>query len=435
VTLDKWQPKWIETVKKIGNRIGNSYYEHNLDKGNPNKPKEGDPLTKVAKYVQLKYERKDFAPKGKLSPSELLAQGRDPDMYDGNGNAAATGGEAVTSERQAATNGSNNATQSAAAPSRPAKAPATAKPAPAETVDLLGGLQESVPVVAAAQPSQQPPGDLFSGLSTSSVQTPNMVQGLTSLQLDSGPPSSMLPGAFGAAFQQQPTAAPPPIAPAQPGPEQLQDQKAGALLNSLTSLYSQPANPTPTQSNRFDSLNGLAGMQGPTMQQQQVPYGGIPSYGGGLLGAYGVGYGGSALPAAAAATSMPPQMQQQQQFMHQQQPPMQQNNFMQFGQQPLGGGVQQTTGPVSTQGGSGIMGSTVGKFGGGTLKASGMTAEALPTSHAAAMDQILGSLGGTAAAAPRPQPSASPKNATNASGNQVDIGIDAFSAFGSAIRT
>lgn len=28
VTLDKWQPKWLEVVGKLGNKTVNSYYEY-----------------------------------------------------------------------------------------------------------------------------------------------------------------------------------------------------------------------------------------------------------------------------------------------------------------------------------------------------------------------------------------------------------------------
>merc|ERR1719238_1663822 len=37
-TLDKWTPKWIDTVKKIGNRVSNQYYENQLrEMDRPNK--------------------------------------------------------------------------------------------------------------------------------------------------------------------------------------------------------------------------------------------------------------------------------------------------------------------------------------------------------------------------------------------------------------
>lgn len=83
VTLDKWQAKWLATVSKIGNRIGNDYYEHRLP--HSEKLKEGTSGEKLQQWIRRKYERKEFAPRGKLAPSELLAQGRNPDALKDSG--------------------------------------------------------------------------------------------------------------------------------------------------------------------------------------------------------------------------------------------------------------------------------------------------------------------------------------------------------------
>mmetsp|Transcript_20765 Transcript_20765/g.37810 ORF Transcript_20765/g.37810 Transcript_20765/m.37810 type:complete len:459 (-) Transcript_20765:4-1380(-) len=79
-TLDKWQPKWIETVSKIGNKTGNAFYEHNLPKSQ--KLQEGEAGQKVANWIRYKYDKKEWVPRGRASPSELLAKGLNPD-YDG----------------------------------------------------------------------------------------------------------------------------------------------------------------------------------------------------------------------------------------------------------------------------------------------------------------------------------------------------------------
>eukprot|EP00443_Scrippsiella_acuminata_P089385 CAMPEP_0115384830 /NCGR_PEP_ID=MMETSP0271-20121206/7311_1 /TAXON_ID=71861 /ORGANISM="Scrippsiella trochoidea, Strain CCMP3099" /LENGTH=1227 /DNA_ID=CAMNT_0002808199 /DNA_START=155 /DNA_END=3837 /DNA_ORIENTATION=- len=79
VTLDKWQPKWIATVGKIGNEAGNAYYEDRMDSSE--KPRESDSLEKKAAFIRKKYENKQFVPRNKPSPSELLGQGRDPKEY------------------------------------------------------------------------------------------------------------------------------------------------------------------------------------------------------------------------------------------------------------------------------------------------------------------------------------------------------------------
>jgi len=78
-TLDKWQPKWIETVTKIGNKTGNAFYEHSLPKSQ--KLQEGERGKKVADWVRSKYDKKEWVPHGRASPSELLAKGLNPD-YD-----------------------------------------------------------------------------------------------------------------------------------------------------------------------------------------------------------------------------------------------------------------------------------------------------------------------------------------------------------------
>jgi len=78
-TLDKWQPKWIETVSKIGNRIANDFYEYDVPKDQ--RLCAGDSRDKVGNYIRNKYEKKKYAPCGKLSPGELVVQGRNPDVY------------------------------------------------------------------------------------------------------------------------------------------------------------------------------------------------------------------------------------------------------------------------------------------------------------------------------------------------------------------
>lgn len=74
VTLDRWQPKWIENVTRIGNRISNSYYEYELPHG-LHRPSVGDPRAKISQWIRNKYDRKVFAAQSRPSPAELLAQG------------------------------------------------------------------------------------------------------------------------------------------------------------------------------------------------------------------------------------------------------------------------------------------------------------------------------------------------------------------------
>eukprot|EP00421_Protoceratium_reticulatum_P001742 CAMPEP_0168359248 /NCGR_PEP_ID=MMETSP0228-20121227/1541_1 /TAXON_ID=133427 /ORGANISM="Protoceratium reticulatum, Strain CCCM 535 (=CCMP 1889)" /LENGTH=140 /DNA_ID=CAMNT_0008371865 /DNA_START=51 /DNA_END=470 /DNA_ORIENTATION=- len=76
-TLDRWQPKWLKTVSQIGNRIGNDFYEDRLPQSE--KLREGSSGEKMQSWIRRKYDKKEWAPRGGLSPSELLAQGRDPE--------------------------------------------------------------------------------------------------------------------------------------------------------------------------------------------------------------------------------------------------------------------------------------------------------------------------------------------------------------------
>lgn len=77
LTLDKWQPKWVETVSRIGNRIGNLYYENRLP-SNFRRPVHADGVAAVEHFVRAKYERKEFVPQGEASPSERLSRGLAP---------------------------------------------------------------------------------------------------------------------------------------------------------------------------------------------------------------------------------------------------------------------------------------------------------------------------------------------------------------------
>lgn len=82
-TLDKWQAKWIETVKGIGNEASNGFYEAQM--GGGEKPRDADSLEKKAAFIRKKYEHKSFTPRNKPSPSELYAQGRKTDVYTSRG--------------------------------------------------------------------------------------------------------------------------------------------------------------------------------------------------------------------------------------------------------------------------------------------------------------------------------------------------------------
>jgi hypothetical protein len=74
LTLDKWQPKWIDIVTKIGNRIANSYYENKLPV-NFHRPSHSGGAAAVENFIRAKYVRKEFSPRGESPPCDLVAQG------------------------------------------------------------------------------------------------------------------------------------------------------------------------------------------------------------------------------------------------------------------------------------------------------------------------------------------------------------------------
>jgi hypothetical protein len=77
LTLDKWQPKWIDTVSKIGNRVGNDYYEHRLP-SNFRRPVHSDGVAAVENFIRAKYQRKDYVPPGQAAPHEVITRGSVP---------------------------------------------------------------------------------------------------------------------------------------------------------------------------------------------------------------------------------------------------------------------------------------------------------------------------------------------------------------------
>lgn len=84
-TLDMWQPKWIETCTKVGNRTAADYFEHKLP---PNFPRPGQPggtSLGLEEWIRSKYERRDYAPTSRgrkcPTPGELIQEGRDPEIY------------------------------------------------------------------------------------------------------------------------------------------------------------------------------------------------------------------------------------------------------------------------------------------------------------------------------------------------------------------
>eukprot|EP00922_Rhytidocystis_sp_ex-Travisia-forbesii_P006107 GHVS01008848.1.p1 GENE.GHVS01008848.1~~GHVS01008848.1.p1 ORF type:complete len:401 (+),score=86.61 GHVS01008848.1:156-1358(+) len=77
LTLDKWQPKWLQTVSKIGNKLARDYYEYQLPE-DYQRPTHTDPKEVVENWIRSKYEKKQWAPPNRSEPWELLDRGEDP---------------------------------------------------------------------------------------------------------------------------------------------------------------------------------------------------------------------------------------------------------------------------------------------------------------------------------------------------------------------
>lgn len=131
LTLDSWQPKWIEVVSKIGNRVGNDYYEHRLP-ANFRRPVHSDGVAAVENFIRAKYQRKDFVPPGVPPPHEIVAQGGLP--------AGSSYGK-PTLNAQSPTSRTGTANPPASSPKNQSpKQSQAASPKNGDLFDLLGGL-------------------------------------------------------------------------------------------------------------------------------------------------------------------------------------------------------------------------------------------------------------------------------------------------------
>lgn len=243
-SLDKWPEKWIATCSAIGNESSNCYYESRLPK-DYQRPRDGDSRDKIKLWIANKYERRDYCPRGKPSPSELLAQGKDPGVYGGAEAAQLPGRPASTSRAQqpAAAQGAQEATDLLGIPDGSAPAAASSvgtgllpAPPPASTSAADGNW---------ATFDQQQPAALEVG---------PLGGGLESLDFFAEPApgapatsSSALSDAHGV---QQPAAV------GAPSGDQAEQQIA-AVQNALSSLYHQPAQPGRPQ-NGFHAFSGLS---------------------------------------------------------------------------------------------------------------------------------------------------------------------------------
>lgn len=262
-TLDKWQPKWVATVAKIGNRISNDFFEASMPSSA--KPQHGN-LKQIEAFVRAKYERREWVPRGQPSPSELLAQGRSPDAYAAQSSAASD-------------QSSSKSTVSPAAASAAAPVPAAA-PAPAlQCVDLLSMDDVVQPTLTAQTTSHQTSafGFLQTGYSQSQCAAPvqtapqqplvdpagSLASQLSSLDLGSGSGGGLPSNANAFSFTNAPTPAISGANTANIAAPAPQEQNLTSFQNSLASLYQQPVNAhEQTQQNRFAALASPGAMPG-----------------------------------------------------------------------------------------------------------------------------------------------------------------------------
>mmetsp|Transcript_9049 Transcript_9049/g.21607 ORF Transcript_9049/g.21607 Transcript_9049/m.21607 type:complete len:509 (+) Transcript_9049:48-1574(+) len=76
LTLDtKWKPHEIECVVKVGNKIGNAFYEARMPSSA--KPAPGTPAGPLLEdFMRRKYEKLEWVPRNRTAPGELVAQGK-----------------------------------------------------------------------------------------------------------------------------------------------------------------------------------------------------------------------------------------------------------------------------------------------------------------------------------------------------------------------
>ena len=137
LTLDTWQPKWLESVSKIGNRIGNAYYENRLP-STFRRPIHADGVALVENFIKAKYVRKDFAPPNQEAPCDLIAKGISPQASY----------SSRTVEESSPVTIKHSASDPISLPQR-----TSSSSTPVETFDLLGGLSPVKSVINPVSPA------------------------------------------------------------------------------------------------------------------------------------------------------------------------------------------------------------------------------------------------------------------------------------------
>jgi len=214
-TLDRWPEKWIATCSAIGNRSSNCYYEGRLPK-DYQRPRDGDSRDKIKLWIANKYERRDYCPRGKPSPSELLAQGKDPGVYGGAEAAQLPGQTASTSRAQQ---------------------PAAARGAQ-EAIDLLGIPDGSAPAAASSVSTGLLPAPPPASTSAASAAPPPAASGNWAT-FDQQPAAREAGPLCGDLESLDLFAEPAPVAPALGSGAVPAEQQIAAVQSALSSLYHQ----------------------------------------------------------------------------------------------------------------------------------------------------------------------------------------------------
>ena len=137
INLDSWKVEQVEKMEQWGNKRANEYYEANLP-ANVYKPKDGDSVKVVEKFIRDKYEHKRYIAKS-MPPPRVESDSNVSDNFNDNRGNNGNRNEPITRQR----------------PSHKSTPVAKAPPAPA-LLDFMDMSAPPEPVVAQPPPAPAP---------------------------------------------------------------------------------------------------------------------------------------------------------------------------------------------------------------------------------------------------------------------------------------